>query len=125
MWATLPVGCGDDGGNTDGNGSIDAAAEADAPTTPVPDAAPAGGTQQLGEFCEILQEGGPHCASGLDCCDDEKVCREPGDCQGSPGYLACTDGSGCHGGLLCCDIPSMRFCTKRSACADYGGTEIP
>jgi len=127
MWASLPVGgCDDDGGDrNEGTGSIDAAASVDAAVIPAPDAASSGGMQQLGEFCEILQEGGPYCAADLACCDNENVCREPNDCQAAGGYLSCTQGSDCNGGKICCDIPSMRFCTKRSACAGYGGTEIP
>lgn len=127
MWTALFVGCrddrdGGDDGSEDAVGSIDAAAAVDAAGSS-PDGAP-GGTQQLGQFCEILEGGGPYCASDLSCCDNENICREPADCQGSGGFIPCTQGSDCHNGV-CCEIPSMTFCTKRSACSAYDGTEIP
>lgn len=124
----LSCGGDDDGDGDDSDGqdqsSIDGGDDdIDAGEEEEIDGAP-GGTQDLGQFCDTLPDnGGPFCAEG-ECCD--KVCREPTDCEGSPGYLPCDEGSDCGGGLICCDVPSaMVFCTKTSSCDDYGGTEIP
>lgn len=121
-----PVGCGDDDGGDGGDPDV-----ADAATTPgtdssvpgQPDAGPSG-TQGRNQFCEILQDGGPFCEAALDCCDD-KVCRDPTDCPGSPGFIPCDKKADCPNNDVCCQIPSMTFCTKPSACNDYNGTELP
>ena len=84
----------------------------------------AGGGAGAGQFCNTLPDMTPMCQADLMCCADH-VCRLPTDCAGGPGYLVCDEGSDCPGGLICCEIPQMTFCTKRSACAAYGGDEIP
>jgi hypothetical protein len=61
--------------------------------------------------------------AGLECCAD-KVCRFDGDCSGSSGFIPCTCTDDCNNSFLCCEIPEQTFCTKRSACDMYGGTEI-
>jgi hypothetical protein len=121
-WLALALAvaaCGDD--DDDDVAAIDAAAGAPDSVPGAPD----GGTQGLGQFCGTLPDGGPHCIAGLDCCSDTLTCREPDDCGGSPGFLPCTVGSDCPSSKICCDVDGTRFCTKQSACADYGGTEIP
>jgi hypothetical protein len=131
----LAAACGDDGGST---GEIDAGTEAGAidagasdidagMSTAYPDAGAGGqdassGTAGPGQPCNIIPDGGgPVCNDGLECCDDN-VCRAPDGC-GSGGYLACDCTDDCQGSI-CCDAPSMQFCTKRSACKSYGGTEV-
>ncbi len=99
------------GGGDDGGGTSDI------------DASGGGGTQGVNQFCETLENGGPYCMEGLDCCDDH-VCRHNGDCAGGPGFLLCDCTADCPTGL-CCDVGDQmdEFCTKRSACNDYDGTE--
>ena len=119
------------GGDDDGGSVIDASSVidsgggggGDSGTSDIDAAGGGGGTQGVGQFCETLQNGGPYCMDGLDCCDD-KVCRYNGDCQGSGGFVPCECANpDCPTGV-CCDVGNDMddFCTKRSACMDYEGT---
>jgi hypothetical protein len=114
---------GDDDGPDAGDPGIDSALnEIDGGDDPDIDGAPAGG-QGPGDFCETLPDnGGPFCAADLDCCNDN-VCREPTDCPGAPGFVPCDEASDCNN--VCCETDTMTFCTKPSACDDYGGEELP
>ncbi len=109
-------------GGDDGDDGEDPPCVCDA--APAPDSALGEGGQGIGEFCDILPEGGPSCGSGLSCCDDN-VCRLDSDCPGAGGFLPCDEGADCPNSFLCCQIPSMTFCTKQSACNAYGGVVIP
>jgi hypothetical protein len=124
MLLAMSTACG---GDDEGDGTdpvVDSGPSAADGATDAIDGAPTGGgTQEIGQFCDTLPEGGPSCVDGLSCCADN-VCREPDDCAGSSGYVPCTQASDC-GGKVCCETPSMTFCTKKSACTSYGGTELP
>jgi hypothetical protein len=118
------------GGDDDGTSVIDASSVIDSGggggsdgNTSDIDASGGGGTQGVNQFCETLENGGPYCMEGLDCCDDH-VCRHNGDCSGGPGFIPCECTADCPTGL-CCDVGGAmdEFCTKRSACSDYDGTE--
>jgi len=104
---------GDGGGGGGGDGGGD---QADARQG-------GGGTQGPNQFCETLENGGPHCMEGLECCDDH-VCRYDGDCPGDTQFIPCDCTAECPTGL-CCDVGGAmdEFCTKRSACNDYDGEE--
>lgn len=121
--------CGDDDGG--GGGNIDASSEIDGGGGGGGDgggdqadaSGGGGGTQGPGQFCETLENGGPHCMAELECCDDH-VCRFDGDCPGDTQYIPCDCTDECPTGI-CCDVGGEMesFCTKRSACADYEGDE--
>jgi len=118
------------GGDDDGGSVIDASSAIDSGggggdggTSDIDASGGGGGTQGPNQFCETLENGGPHCMEGLECCDDH-VCRYDGDCPGDTQFLLCDCTADCPTGL-CCDVgPAMdEFCTKRSACNDYDGEE--
>ena len=128
--ALLLAACGgDDDG--DGGGAIDASSAIDGGGGGGGDGGGdqadagggGGGTQGPNQFCETLENGGPYCMDGLECCDDH-VCRYDGDCPGDTQYIPCDCTAQCPTGI-CCDVGGAMepFCTKRSACNDYEGDE--
>lgn len=80
------------------------------------------GMQPLGAIC--ANDG--NCSQAMGeavCCID--TCTLPDQCPSGPLYLPCDRGSDCArygGGKVCCELSSMRFCTKPSAC---GGRTLP
>jgi hypothetical protein len=121
--ALLALGCGDDRPPGADAAAADARLAADAPP---PDAglADAGA---LGRLCATTADGGVgSCPPDLVCCSagGTTICREPADCPAGPGYRSCEHGPDCQGSIRCL-LGSMQFCTKPSACASYGGTEVP
>jgi hypothetical protein len=123
----LASSCGDDDGG--GGGVIDASVGDDGGGGGGRDGGGdrgdggGGGSQGPNQFCETLENGGPYCMDGLECCDDH-VCRYDGDCPGDTQYIPCDCTDECPTGL-CCDVGGAMepFCTKRSACNDYEGEE--
>lgn len=118
------AGCSSDDKGDNSNGAdsgvppADAAASADAGS----DANP-GGAAGPGDFCNTLPDGGPSCEADLECCSD-MVCRAPGDCPGAAGFIPCDCTDDCpSNSFICCETAQQTFCTKRSACNSYGGTE--
>jgi hypothetical protein len=118
------------GGDDDGTSAIDASSVidsggggSDGNTSDIDASGGGGGTQGPNQFCETLENGGPYCMEGLECCDD-KVCRYTGDCEGSGGFVPCECANpDCPTGVCCHVAEDMDdFCTKRSACMDYDGT---
>jgi len=130
--ALLLWGCSDDSqSGRDGPGAtVDApAGGADASPGAV-DASTAGAdaSPTLGKLCVTsAPDGGTGACVGEEVCctaGAPYICRLPSDCPGGGGYVPCSHGSDCQGGV-CCQLPEMTFCTKRNACESYGGTIIP
>jgi hypothetical protein len=124
--ALLCAACGGDDGGGGGSGSGE---PQDAPTGSMSDGAATGdgqgaGTQGPGQFCEVTPQG-PYCQAGLTCCMSDKICRIATDCPGSTGFIMCVKLADCPNGNVCCQTPAQTFCTKKSACDSYGGTELP
>jgi hypothetical protein len=132
LWAAT-VSCGKDNGTRDAS-ATDGASCCDGP--PSIDSGGGGGIDSggggsggggLGDFCSTTagDAGFGTCKPGLMCCTGTTVCREPEDCSTGTGYVACTDGSNCSGGRVCCQLGADKFCTKVMSCTGYGGTVIP